>query len=93
VKLAAAQQLEEIQKLKVRSQTAHGIRYSIPVSKLEELPPAVKSAIAALGGSLTSGAQRIIDCPGDKYSILLGQFQTLYAGAIQTERARIGAHA
>lgn len=93
VKLAAAQQLEEIQKLKVGSQTLHGMKYHVPLTELEALPPAVKSAIAALGGSLTSGAQRIIDCPSDKYSILLGQFQTLYAGAIQTERARIGAHA
>lgn len=93
IELAAGQQLEEIQKLKVRTQTPAGIRYSIPVASLEALPSAVKSAIAALGGSLTSGAQRILDTPGDKYGILLSQFTKLYAGAIQTERARLGAHA
>jgi hypothetical protein len=91
IELAAGQQLEEIQKLKVRTQTSVGIKFHIPVASLEELPPAVQSAIAALGGSLTSGAQRILDTPGDKYGILLSQFSKLYAGAIQAERARIPA--
>jgi hypothetical protein len=91
IELAAGKQLEEIQKLKVRTQTSVGIKFHIPVASLEELPPAVQSAIAALGGSLTSGAQRILDTPGDKYGILLSQFTKLYAGAIQTERARISA--
>lgn len=91
IELAAGQQLEEIQKLKVRTQTSVGIKFHIPVASLEELPPAVQSAIAALGGSLTSGAQRILDVPPDKYGILLSQFTKLYAGAIQTERARISA--
>jgi hypothetical protein len=93
IKLAAAKQLEEIKKLRIGVQTVQGTKYHVPIGALEELPTAVRSAVAALGGSLASGAQRIIDCPPDKYSILLGQFQTLYAGAIQTERARIGAHA
>jgi hypothetical protein len=93
IKLAAAKQLEEIKKLRIGVQTVQGIKYHIPAQSLEELPPAVRSAIAALGGSLAAGAQRIIECPTDKYSILLGQFQTLYAGAVNTERARMGAHA
>jgi hypothetical protein len=90
IELAAGQQLEEIQKLKVRTQTSVGIKFHIPVASLEELPPAVQSAIAALGGSLTSGAQRILDAQGtERYGIILGQFTKLYAGAIATERARI----
>jgi hypothetical protein len=93
IKLAAAKQLEEIKKLRIGTQTVQGIKYHVPAQSLEELPPAVRSAVAALGGSLAAGAQRIIECPTDKYSILLGQFQTLYAGAINTERARMGAHA
>jgi hypothetical protein len=93
IKLAAAKQLEEIKKLRIGVQTVQGIKYHVPAQSLEELPPAVRSAIAALGGSLAAGAQRIIECPTDKYSILLGQFQTLYAGAVNTERARLGAHA
>jgi hypothetical protein len=91
IELAAGQQLEEVQKLKIGVQTLQGTKWHIPIGQLQELPPAVQSAIAALGGSLTSGAQRILDTPGDKYGILLSQFTKLYAGAIQTERARISA--
>lgn len=91
IELAAGQQLEEIQKLRVQTQTQLGIKYHIPKQSLEELPTAVRAAIAALGGSLTSGAQRIIDTPTDKYGILLAQFTKLYAGAIQTERTKMAA--
>jgi hypothetical protein len=93
IELAAGKQLEEIIKLGVRVQSAIGVGYQIPPSKLQELPAAVKSAIAALGGSLASGAQRILDTPPDKYGILLSQFAKLYAGAISVESARVGAHA
>jgi hypothetical protein len=82
-----------VKKLAIGVQTLQGTKYHIPTGQLEELPTAVKSAIAALGGSLTSGAQRILDTPGDKYGILLSQFTKLYAGAIATERTRLGAHA
>lgn len=91
VKLAAGQQLEELQKLKVRTQTQLGVKFHIPRESLEALPTAVKSAIAALGGSLSSGAQRILDADGKEYGFVLSQFTQLYAGAIQSERARISA--
>lgn len=91
IELAAGEQLAEIRNLAIGVQTLQGTKWQIPKGALEELPTAVRTAIAALGGSLTSGAQRVVDTPSDKYGILLSQFTKLYAGAIQVERGKIHA--
>lgn len=66
--------------------SGHGVQYSISKSEVDALPPAASRALMAIGG-----AHQIANADDQRFSILISQFATAYAGAIAEEKSRLGA--
>lgn len=88
VKGAAMLILGDLRKTRQTIPTPNGNRYTIAKSEIEALPPAASRALMAIGG-----AQVIASADENRFSILISQFATAYAGAIAEEKTRIGARA